>query len=434
MAGLLLLYLVSIIPTILTRSTRSSDSPTSLQDCNTDLLFPSYLGHSDESNLQSFDDYWKSTGAPKCTYDFGVIGCEALNSSLAQCKTADNPQGCFCLVVANIPCPSLCRHNSDPPQYLRWILEHYCFGPNLATTETCKNSNLQPKDNPDAFQPPLTITKDAFKTLWKDYDSLTLASHNSLFAWNWQVVYNPTGIANATEPCKCPTKTAQLGSFAIVNVITVLASIILGHRRVVKYLTCKLFGNREDSTSWWVLSGGLSAGASIGANAINATLIKHTLGFGHVSTVSLVLLWCARPRLAWLGALLGMVGTDKNYYTSLAASCSIAEGILQGIASFYMGRPAHWGVMLGYLHKGHLEGIPGAHDAAMMYAGALLWLVTVGFMFIGWALFTGYSMFASSKNAKDSWIFGIIFSITMVLPLIGQWLFWAGFIGLAGDR
>ena len=420
--------------TVLTQSSLSSGSPTSLQNCNTDLLFPSYLGQSDENSLKPFDSYWKSTGAPKCAYDFGEIGCEALNSSLVQCKTADNPQGCFCLAVAETPCPSLCRQKSDPPHYVRWILEHYCFGPHLATTETCKDSTIQPKTHPDAFQPPLNITRDEFKTLWKDYGSLQLASHNSLFAWNWQVVYDPTEKANATAPYKCPTKTAQLGSFALVNVITVVASVILGHRKVVKYLTCKLFGNTEDSTSWWALSGALSAGLSIGANAINAILIKHTFGFGHVSVVSLVLLWCARPRLAWLGALLAMVGEDENYYTSLGASCSIAEGILQGIASFYIGRTAHWGVMLGYLQKGHMEGIPGAHDAAMMYAGALLWLVTVGLMFIVWIIFTAYSMLESDKEADDSSAFGIAFSISMVLPLIGQWLFWAGFIGLAGDR
>lgn len=90
--------------------------------------------------------------------------------------------------------------------------------------------------------------------------------------------------------------------------------------------------------------------------------------------------------------------------------------------------------MLGYPKKGHLAGIPGSHDATMMYTDSLLWLVTVAAMFPVWLVLTLISVFDDSKSVEDSASSGIFFSISMVLALIGQWLSWAGFIGLAGDR
>ncbi len=43
------------------------------------------------------------------------------------------------------------------------------------------------------------------------------------------------------------------------------------------------------------------------------------------------------------------------------------------------------------------------------------------------------SILDDSNSAEDSASSGIFVSSSMILPLIGQWLFRAGFIGLAGD-
>ena len=429
------LWLSLLIPTLSAQSIALSGSPTLLQNCQTDLLFTNYFGHVSDDISQSFDDYWKSTGAPKCVYSHDYIPCEALNSSISTCGLEANPQGCFCRAVAETPCPSLCRHNSDASLFVRWILDKYCFGPNLTTEATCKSPSRTPDSSPSSFQSPLNVTVEEYKSMWVDYEDLETSAHNSLFAWQWTVEYNSTGIPDVTTTYKCPTKLAQLGSFAIVNAVTLIASLILGHRSVVKWLTCAMCGSKESSTSWWWLSGAASAALSIGGNAINANLIKHTLGFHGISTSDLVLLWCARPRLAWTGALLAAVGAENSYYTSLGASCTIAEGILQTMASFYIGRTAHWAAILGYLRIGHLDGIPGAHDAKMMYAGVLLWLITIAFALVVWLFLVCYTWCSSKKEgSNDVIIFGVCFTITMILPLIGQWLFWAGFIGLAGDR
>lgn len=120
------------------------------------------------------------------------------------------------------------------------------------------------------------MTIEAYISFWIDYDDLQLASHNSLFAWQWEVKYDPAGLPNATATYKCPTKVGQLGSFVVVNIVTVLASFIFGNRQVLKRLTCKMLGSMDSSTKRWFLSGAISAGLSIGSNTINAKLIKQT--------------------------------------------------------------------------------------------------------------------------------------------------------------
>ena len=92
------------------------------------------------------------------------------------------------------------------------------------------------------------MTVEAYRSSWIDYDDLQLASYNSLFAWQWDVKYDPAGIPNATATCKCPTKAGQLGSFVVVNIVTVLASFIFGNRQVLKCLTCKMLGGMDSST------------------------------------------------------------------------------------------------------------------------------------------------------------------------------------------
>ena len=427
--------LVLITPAIHAQSSPLSAEPTVLQNCQTDLLFNNYFGPVADNISQSYDNYWKSTGAPSCVYSPGTIPCETLNSSIAACGFEANSQGCFCLAVAQSSCPSLCRNGSDASLFVRWILDRYCFGPELATEETCKNPSLTPTSSPNLFQPPLSMSAEEYKAVWKDYDDLEISAHNNLFAWQWTVAYNSTGLSDAPPTYKCPTTRAQLGSFAIVNGVTFIASLILGHRSVVKRITCRMCGSRESSAGWWLLGGAASAALSIAGNALNALLIKAKPGFENISVSSLVLLWCARPRLAWTGALLAAVGAENSYYTSLGASCTIAEGILQIMASLYIGKTAHWAVISGYLKQGHLSDIPGAHDAKIMYAGVILWLVTIAFAFGVMVILLCYTASSGKTDGQSAIIsFGIWFTLSMILPLIGQWLFWVGFIGLAGDR
>lgn len=160
---LLLACIVSAVQTITAQRNAASSSLAQLQKCKTDLLFADYFD-ANETDIAASESYWRSTGAPKCAYHQGQIGCGALYTNLSACSFSAIPQGCFCLNVADISCPDLCRHNSDPSSYTRWILEHYCFGPQLTAAETCNNPAIQPKTQPDTFQSPLNITVEAYKS------------------------------------------------------------------------------------------------------------------------------------------------------------------------------------------------------------------------------------------------------------------------------
>ena len=116
---LLLMCIASAIRSITTQQDTASSSLAQLQDCKTDQLFADYFNANEETDSAAFESYWRSTEAPKCAYDHGRIGCGALYSNLSACSFSATPQGCFCLNVAEISCPDLCRHNSDPSIYTR---------------------------------------------------------------------------------------------------------------------------------------------------------------------------------------------------------------------------------------------------------------------------------------------------------------------------
>ena len=98
---------------------------------------------------------------------------------------------------------------------------------------------------------------------------------------------------------------------------------------------------------------------------------------------------------------------------------------------YYYGRTAHFATTKGYYIIGHLKG-PHAHDAHIMYAGALLALIggSYSIIFVPMQLLVHG---ASTRSAPpNAWL--IYFSITlMTYAWIGAWLFWVGYVRLAGD-
>jgi hypothetical protein len=92
---------------------------------------------------------------------------------------------------------------------------------------------------------------------------------------------------------------------------------------------------KPDMHLWW-LSGILTISLHILSNAVNAILIKKTPGFASVDVGQLVLLWCTRPRVAWMVMLYLLPREAKEtMYTGAAASTLFAEVILQ-LVSLYL--------------------------------------------------------------------------------------------------
>lgn len=114
----------------------------------------------------------------------------------------------------------------------------------------------------------------------------------------------------------------------------------------------------------------------------------------------------------------------------------IAEFILQIITLYIMGRTAHFATQKGYykIYVKSYWSIP--FSARMMYSGALYYLVA-GSMFLIFAfMFILYTLL-SSRIKELGKANNVVIVATLIFLLIstwmGSWIFWVGFVKLAGN-
>ena len=239
--------------------------------------------------------------------------------------------------------------------------------------------------------------------------------------WSWQV--NPNAI-NGPEDF-CPSTDSILGTFAIVNILVSLFGLVAGNRRVIKFVTCG-YCDGEDTKPTWFYMFVFPLGLNLGPSALIAFLYKNTPGFGDKFTIwDLTLFYTTRPRLSWLMLVIFMnfdsFRLEGTKYIRSAKAAVAAEVCLQIMSSYYMGKTVRFAAKNGYYSR------PGIapEDARVMYAGALLSLVSLFFTLIGLIsiLFTNpeyeTTFFATVLVGCTSWL--------------SSWIFWGGFVRLAGD-
>jgi hypothetical protein len=177
---------------------------------------------------------------------------------------------------------------------------------------------------------------------------------------------------------KCPSQRRKLGSFALINIVIFCVTLVLGRCSVVHFLTCRHCGKPEGS-ALWLLVALFFVGLGIAANFANALIVRASPGFEGVSVVDLVLLWCSRPRIAWVAAWLVFIGKEESIYFSTGASALVAEVVLQVMGAVYLGRSVNFATIRHYYYYGHINGVVvSGKNAALMYIGALLWIVAIG--------------------------------------------------------
>jgi hypothetical protein len=148
------------------------------------------------------------------------------------------------------------------------------------------------------------------------------------------------------------------------------------------------------------------------------------------------LFYATRPRLSWF--ILGFLSAvpeandedDPGPWVSAASQAAIAEIILQLIAMYYAGRIVHFASTHGY-YKLHADyGFQHGGAARMMYGGALFYLITIVY---NTPIIIGMGTRSSRGNSRAQ---GFITSFAVASSFtswVGSWLFWAGYVRLAGN-
>ena len=249
--------------------------------------------------------------------------------------------------------------------------------------------------------------------------SSAASADDQYIPWSWRVQPNEGSDADGT----CPSAAQILGTFAFVNVVVSVISLIVGNSKVIRFLTCSFCGSDDDSETWFYMFL-FPLATNLGANALIAYLYKTTPGFGNTFTIGdLILFFTTRPRLSWIVLVVFMnLDTVRNKdarYSRSAKSAVAAEVFLQFISSYYMGWTANFAARNGYYS--HAE--RASDDARIMYAGALLALISLIFT-IGSLI---YILFADA-DLDTTFIAIITIGCTSWLA---SWLFWGGYVGLS---
>ena len=293
---------------------------------------------------------------PQCAENISS-SCPKLYSSVVGCWNAASPQYCYCQNLLQISCQAICTVHEQPAAYLAWV-RSTCG----ALTNTTIASSIATVFSPD----------------WQDYIAYQNMARKNLFPWNWTVGQDITE-ANHYQ-LKCPSRFSKLGSFVLINLVTLLTTIFLGRRTTVLFTTRGFFGTL--GSPWWPIKAVLTTGMMIGITFLNALLVHSTPGFDSTPIIHLALLWLCRPRIGWFAILLVKINWENGMYVSMGSCAIFSEMIMQGLGAYYMGRTVNFARLYGYYFQGRIEDVvvPWGKAAHIMYAGALLWITGVGFV------------------------------------------------------
>ncbi len=311
------------------------------------------------------------TNAADALVSLGAPGCvSAMNTSVQAFTLTYNPTGrrncqpsiCVGLGRVIMSCSSICTSLDQPAQYLAWI----------QSTCTKPISSLNHSSG--------YVDVDVFSPGWPDFDWYQKLAHQNLFAWDWAVALDRE---RARElPPNCPSRFSKLGSFVVVNLVTLIATVIAGRRQVVHFITRGFWGKL--GSPWWPVIALLTTGLLIGVNFINAYLVQTTPGFSSVPMTELALLWLCRPRLSWVAILMVKVDWENGTYVSVGAAAVFSEVLLQALAGYYMVRTAIFAQTYHYYRVNFIRRavVPSGVSACTMYIGALLWCASIGFVLL----------------------------------------------------
>ena len=286
------------------------------------------------------------TSSTACMSNSNLVFTTAQQSSCGSSWFEIRDQHCMCIATNATACLESCQSLPDRHDALNWL-----------------NDNCTPYQD--------------WSGLPADWRSMLSVRRNETFPWPLHLTPSDPKLL-----AKCPPPAANLGTFAIVNVVVLALSAILGRRDIIAKLTFGIAGKVHSSA--WKFLGPLGAAIQIGFTFCSALLMSKQPGFKDLNVVNVSLLWLTRPRLGWLVVLITSWNSDKAIYLSAAASALICEGILQLISLYVFGSVVNYGRKEGFYNiranqQGQLDNVVFKKRLLMMYAGALVWLITMVF-------------------------------------------------------
>ncbi|KAJ9218704.1 hypothetical protein DTO169C6_8937 [Paecilomyces variotii] len=329
--------------------------------------------------------------------------CEIDSDGYCKVKRAVD-RACFCRDISYDSCGGSCQIFETRIDYINWL------------RDLCGN------------------VKD-WHGLPHNWRQLAAPTSLDMIPWRWTV--KPSNCSNSAHITRLgyirPTETCasngwKLRSFALVNIATFLAAF-LSLQKVMRRITPDF---PRHSRPWcWLFKGIIITALQLLANWFNAFLVQTTPGYKDVPLFQLMLLWCSIPRPAWLTILL----FASSYYMSTT-------------------------INYGREHNLYLGGMEGAQRqglAKIMYAGALMWLLSISLALaqlrgkqtiwnIAEELMTQrYARF--KENFAPYWVdqyhwlsqklFVELYAATVIYMFflwIAQWLFWGGFLKLSSEE
>jgi hypothetical protein len=187
-----------------------------------------------------------------------------------------------------------------------------------------------------------------------------------MIPWRWNL--RPENAKHTV----CPSYLTKIGSFAFVNMVTILA-VYFGEKYSKSTTTLK----PHPKNPAWILRGLVLASLQLGGNWVNVKIVQSTPGYENVPISQLMLLWCSLPRLGWLAIAPAGIHRPESKDLAAASSALYAEAFLQMLNLYYMTTVVKYGLQHGF-YFGVLPDTELGCSAWLMYGGALLWLFAFG--------------------------------------------------------
>jgi len=215
------------------------------------------------------------------------------------------------------------------------------------------------------------------KALPSDWRRLATVTILDMIPWTWFTDSNGDSrlaigkhLGNSEVRSSCASTEWKHLSLILVNMATFFVTLM-----GPKLGSGSRSSHYENEFSWFPRGLGMAAFTLI-ANGFNAFLVQSTPGYEDVPMIELALLWCSLPRLTWLVLLIVGVQPFKRSIFSAAASCLVAECVLQALSASAL----YTTVAYGYEHSfygQYMARLAASPSAQWMYFGALAWLLVI---------------------------------------------------------